>query len=86
VSEKVFAFELDDQEKALQLIRSQNPNIKTEQTDSRLVVTLKKDQVPVVVKTLVESQINIYGIQEITKTLEDRFLEVTGERVGNDHA
>jgi ABC-2 type transport system ATP-binding protein len=86
VSEKVFAFELDDQEKALQLIRSQNPNIKTEQTDSSLVVTLKKDQVPVVVKTLVESQINIYGIQEITKTLEDRFLEVTGERVGNDHA
>ena len=85
-SERVFAFELDDQEKALQVIRSKNPNIKTEQTDSSLVVTLKKDQVPVVVKTLVESQINIYGIQEITKTLEDRFLEVTGERVGNDHA
>ena len=38
------------------------------------------------VKLLVESQINIYGIEEITKTLEDRFLEVTGEKEENIHA
>ena len=83
---KVFAFELDDQAKALHVITTQNPDIKTEQTDSSLVVTLSKDQVPAMVKLLVESQINIYGIQEITKTLEDRFLEVTGEKEGNIHA
>lgn len=85
-SEKAFAFELDDQQKALHVITTKNPDIKAEQTDSSLVVTLSKDQVPAMVKLLVESQINIYGIHEITKTLEDRFLEVTGEKEGDIHA
>ena len=85
-SEKIFSFELDDQEKALHVMITKNPDIKAEQTDSSLVVTLSKDQVPAMVKLLVESQINIYGIEEITKTLEDRFLEVTGEKEENIHA
>ena len=32
------------------------------------------------VKMFVEEDIQVYGIKEVSKTLEDRFLEVTSEK------
>ncbi len=84
--EKVFSFELDDLAKAKNVLTEQNQEIKVEQKDISLHVTISKDQVPVIVNLLVENRIKLYGIQEITKTLEDRFLEVTGEKGGTIHA
>ena len=41
---------------------------------------LIKNEIPLVVKDMVAAGIQIYGIKEITKTLEDRFLEVTEKK------
>ena len=41
---------------------------------------LKKEEIPYVVRELVAAEVQIYGIKEITKTLEDRFLEVTEKK------
>jgi ABC-2 type transport system ATP-binding protein len=84
-TETVFSFELDDQEKAIRVIVAAHPGIKIQQTDSSLAVMMAKEQVPEMVKLLVGNQISIYGIKEMTKTLEDRFLEITGEKKGNSH-
>jgi ABC-2 type transport system ATP-binding protein len=82
----VFSFELDDPSKAIKVIQLEHPKIKIKQIDSSLSVSILKEQVPNMVKLLVENQIAIYGIQEVTKTLEDRFLEVTGKKEETVHA
>ena len=41
---------------------------------------LKKEEIPYVVRELVAAEVQIYGIKEITKSLEDRFLEVTEKK------
>jgi ABC-2 type transport system ATP-binding protein len=84
-TEKIFSFELDDQEKAIRVITAEYPGIVIEQTDSTLAIMIAKEQVPSIVKKLVEHEVSIYEIKEITKTLEDRFLEITGEKKGNNH-
>lgn len=77
-SEKMFAFELAEPSKAFQVITIEYPEIKMEQKDSVLAITILKDQIPNIVKLLVEHGVAIYEIKEMTQTLEDRFLEVTG--------
>lgn len=42
-------------------------------------IKLAKDEVPAVIELLVMQQIRIYEVKVITKSLEDRFLEMTGE-------
>lgn len=42
-------------------------------------IKLAKEEVPAVIELLVMQQIRIYEVKVITKSLEDRFLEMTGE-------
>ncbi|QJC87879.1 ABC transporter ATP-binding protein [Bacillus inaquosorum] len=42
-------------------------------------VKLSKDEVPAAIELLVMQQIRIYEVKAVTKSLEDRFLEMTGE-------
>ena len=58
-------------------IEKRNPNIKVQITSRGVSAPLIKEEIPLVVKDMVAAGIQIYGIKEITKTLEDRFLEVT---------
>jgi len=47
-------------------------------TDKTFEVHLQYNQVPQVIKSLVEKGIKIYGITSTRKTLEDKFIEITG--------
>ncbi|SCV44371.1 ABC transporter, ATP-binding protein [Bacillus subtilis] len=42
-------------------------------------VKLAKDEVPAAIELLVMQQVRIYEVKVVTKSLEDRFLEITGE-------
>ncbi|TDO11563.1 ABC-2 type transport system ATP-binding protein [Bacillus subtilis] len=42
-------------------------------------VKLSKDEVPAAIELLVMQQVRIYEVKVVTKSLEDRFLEMTGE-------
>ncbi|CUB27332.1 hypothetical protein BN2127_JRS7_03820 [Bacillus subtilis] len=42
-------------------------------------VKLAKDEVPGAIELLVMQQVRIYEVKVVTKSLEDRFLEITGE-------
>ncbi|MCQ6273572.1 ABC transporter ATP-binding protein [Bacillus sp. V3B] len=84
-TEKIFSFELANQAEAIKVITAEYPGVKMEQIDSGLAIMISKEQVPEMVTLLVEHKISIYGIKEMTKTLEDRFLEITGEKKGNIH-
>lgn len=83
--EKVFEFEISSGERAMEILKPIYPHINFEMTSSGLAATIQKEDVPLVVKSLVNEDILIYGIHEITKSLEDRFLEVTTEKEGVLH-
>ncbi|WP_078381260.1 ABC transporter ATP-binding protein [Sutcliffiella halmapala] len=57
-------------------------DLSIELVDEALHVELEKDKVPEVVQMLVEENIAIYEVKEVTKTLEDKFLEKTSQKRG----
>nr|WP_295969629.1 ABC transporter ATP-binding protein [uncultured Bacillus sp.] len=85
-SDKLFFFEVDDRVKAVQILNTHISEVTVQQVDSGLSIAVGKEQIPHIVKILVENGIAIYGILEHTKTLEDAFLEVTEKKEGMLHA
>jgi ABC-2 type transport system ATP-binding protein len=83
--EKVFEFEVDAKDRAKEILHLAFPGVKVEITIAGISVTTSKDEVPLIVKNLVMEGIQLYGISEMTKSLEDRFLEVTREKEGMVH-
>lgn len=84
-NEKVFEFEVSAIEKAIQILQPLYPHMNFETTASGIAVNLAKEEIPLVVKSLVKEDILLYGIRENTKSLEDRFLEITKEKEGVVH-
>ncbi|MGG4479437.1 ABC transporter ATP-binding protein [Paenibacillus illinoisensis] len=66
------AFEVDDAQRASELIQDATVQ------GSMLVVRLSRDQIPDLNARLVSEGIQVYGIRNVTHTLEDQFLQVTG--------
>jgi ABC-2 type transport system ATP-binding protein len=80
VSEKeadVHLFSCEPKTEAVRFIKEQCGVSAVESKDG-VEVTVVKSEIPRIVKVLVENDIQIYGIAPMKKTLEDRFLEVTG--------
>ncbi len=44
-----------------------------------IVVSVKKEEIPQLVKKLVNEDVLVYGVTVQNKTLEDEFLAITGE-------
>lgn len=76
----LYEFEAVPSEKAIAIL--QNKGRKVTSSRNGITVQLKKEEVPDAVKDLVEAGIQIFSIKEATKTLEERFLEVTSEKGG----
>lgn len=81
-----FEFEVIPSDQALALIEKNYSNIPLTLSRNGVTVQLPKEEVPNVVKMFVADNIQIFGIKEVSKTLEDRFLEVTAEKGGDHHA
>ena len=60
--------------------------IKFEAQGKQVQVALTKEQVPEVIRSLVESGVQIYSVMPVAKTLEDRFLEITNDKGEVMHA
>jgi ABC-2 type transport system ATP-binding protein len=80
-----FEFEVIPSEKALTLIKSKFSNIPVISSRNGITLELPKENVPAMVKLFVEEDIQVFGIKEVSKTLEDRFLEVTSDKGAIDH-
>ncbi|MEH7250549.1 ABC transporter ATP-binding protein [Neobacillus niacini] len=75
-----FEFEIIPSEKAMTLLKTNYPTIAATNSRNGITVELPKKEVPDIVKMFVEEDIQLFGIREVTKTLEDRFLEVTSDK------
>ncbi len=85
-SEQVYHFEVNDAEKIQAVLKLFDPAIKYEAKGSEVQVALTKEQVPNVIRALVEADVQIYSVMPIAKTLEDRFLEITNDKGEVVHA
>ncbi|MEH7273629.1 ABC transporter ATP-binding protein [Neobacillus vireti] len=80
-----FEFETIPSEKALDLVKAKFPNVPAASSRNGITLELPKKEVPEMVKLFVEEDIQVFGIKEVSKTLEDRFLEVTSDKGAPDH-
>ncbi|MCA1064386.1 ABC transporter ATP-binding protein (plasmid) [Rossellomorea sp. AcN35-11] len=79
--ELIYQFEVkDDEEKVKRTMKSFNSELQFELIENKLQVGLTKDQVPPLIKALVKNEVEIYSVTQVSKTLEDRFLEITDEK------
>lgn len=84
--EAVFELEVTPGKKAITIVQTSYPNIRTSLSKNGVSVELPKEEIPNLVKLLVAEDVQIFGIKEVSKTLEDRFLEVTTEKGAPSHA
>lgn len=71
-------FEVNDVEKAQQVLAQNNGDLTPELQKEGLVLRLDREEIAEVTALLVHAGIKIYGIKPVTKSLEDKFLEMTG--------
>jgi len=76
---KAYELEVDVKEKAKAIIQTIYPDLEIMLSENGIICSFNREEIPRIVKTLVNEEISIYGIKEVTKTLEDRFLEITQE-------
>ena len=67
----VVAFEVDQVQKA-------NEIIKGKEQGNVIVASVMKEEIPQIVKELVNADVLVYGVTVQNKTLEDEFLAITG--------
>lgn len=80
--EQVFEIELNPVDKAISHVKEILPDVQCVKRGQGLLLTVTKEQIPEIIKTLVLQDIRIFGIKEVSKTLEDRFLELTNQGEG----
>lgn len=78
---KIFRiFETNDSKKIEKLIKNIGLAFKTID-DKKIKINIDKDEVPDLIKCLVENDIKIYEVKEEEKTLEEAFFEKTGGNI-----
>ncbi|OIK17014.1 bacitracin ABC transporter ATP-binding protein [Bacillus sp. MUM 116] len=79
-NEVMYDLEVIPSETARSIIQNHYANVKISHSRNGLSVELAKEEIPNLIKLLVEGDVQVFGVKEVAKTLEDRFLEVTGEK------
>ncbi|MDR6122244.1 ABC-2 type transport system ATP-binding protein [Bacillus sp. SLBN-46] len=78
--ETTYELEVVPSDKALLIVQNYYSTIRANRSRNGISVELPKEEIPNLVKAFVAEDIQVYGIKEVAKTLEDRFLEVTAEK------
>lgn len=72
------SIEVDNVNKASKMLKEFNPIIK----NNKIIISVKKEEIPVINKELVENNLLVYEIKINTKSLEDEFIEKTSGTKG----
>ncbi|KAB7670796.1 ABC transporter ATP-binding protein [Bacillus sp. B1-b2] len=78
VNSRQVVFELDQVKEAVSILENSDLSLTVESSKEReLIISIPKEQIPIVNKLFVEHHLSVYGISVTKATLEDRFLEIT---------
>ncbi|OIJ11168.1 bacitracin ABC transporter ATP-binding protein [Anaerobacillus alkalilacustris] len=76
--ELVVRFEVHNTKVASQVIKENFPNYLVKDTGEFIEITLEKESIPQVNQVFVTNNVKVYSISNTVKSLEEKFLEVTG--------
>ncbi|MED1468359.1 ABC transporter ATP-binding protein [Bacillus salipaludis] len=79
-NEVTYELEVIPSEKASTIIQNHYSDVRVSHSRNGISLELAKEEIPNLIKLLVEGDVQVFGVKEVAKTLEDRFLEVTGEK------
>jgi len=80
--EHLYEIDVDNVDIAVMQIKELLPMVQVIKKENKIELPIQKEQVPDIIKKLVQQDIQIFGVKEVSKTLEDRFLEITNQREG----
>lgn len=82
-AEQLTSFEVDDAPAALAILELLCGPVVSANAEAADVidVTVKRDRIPALIKALVDGGIAVYGVRTQVRTLEETFLEMTGDGV-----
>ncbi|KAB7667291.1 ABC transporter ATP-binding protein [Bacillus sp. B1-b2] len=75
----LYEFDVHEPLKGKNILEESYPSIPVSIIHSTLQMTVEKEQVPELIKLLVESEVKIYGVRVKEQSLEERFFEVLKE-------
>lgn len=70
-------FEVNQPLQALEIVKK-HLQIEAQLAEEGIIAEIEREQIPKINQLLVDSDVLVYGIKAITKSLEDKFLEMTG--------
>ncbi|MGN1401651.1 MAG: ABC transporter ATP-binding protein [Bacillus sp. (in: firmicutes)] len=75
---KIIRLNVDPLSEARDLLADRYPAGKLSVLDGHIHLEAAKSEIPGVIKVLVENGIAIYGVEHVTLSLEEKFLQITG--------
>ncbi|CAM4008992.1 ABC transporter ATP-binding protein [Mesobacillus zeae] len=75
-------FEVDRPDLAVQILQTLMSGDEITTDQRHIQVSITKAHIPEISRKLMEAGINVFGVHAVQKTLEDKFMEITG---GEDH-
>ncbi|WP_080849123.1 ABC transporter ATP-binding protein [Cytobacillus gottheilii] len=78
--EKQYELEAEPANAAVELLKQQYTESSIALSDKNISIVIGKEEVPSMISMLVQNDVKIYGLKEVNKTLEDRFLEITAKK------
>lgn len=75
--EKLYEIEVTNKQKAENIIKGIFSNVPIQTSEKGLEVTVLTEQIPLIIKELALNDISIFSVSTVSKSLEDRFLEIT---------
>ncbi|WHY90634.1 ABC transporter ATP-binding protein [Neobacillus cucumis] len=79
-NEVTYELEVIPSEQARTIIQNHYSDVRVSHSRNGVSLELAKEEIPNLIKLLVEGDVQVFGVKEVAKTLEDRFLEVTAEK------
>ncbi|MDG5788444.1 ABC transporter ATP-binding protein [Evansella sp. AB-P1] len=76
--QKMVQFKVSPPEKAFNLIKEKYPNVHIQLKGSVVEMNIRAEEITTFTKILINQNFQIFGIRSEQKTLEDKFIEITG--------
>ena len=76
-------FEVDRTDLAIPVLQKLLVGAEIVTNQNMINITISKERIPEISDTLARSGVNVYGVQTIKTTLEDKFIEMTGDELRN---
>lgn len=75
-------FTVDQSQIAIEQVKKHMANAHISMTENGFQIMIEKERIPDIITLLTDNCVRIYEVKHITKTLEDKFLEMTeGEKI-----